>query len=407
MISTDTEGYVRMNREVMNIGRPFLKNSPRGVRLCSEVSFHGETDIFWFEVNDNFAQYLTEDRCDAFVIACLYKAMTNGADIVCDAPVSRSLIYHLNNDVLPVLSDNISGFSLIKVTAEPTDIIFEKPKAAATGWTGGVDCMYTLSQTLNAEEPGMRLTHLLTANNGALESRNNEELLDFMVRRAENGIAKEKGLSVIGVNTNLHIVLDEHYLGVVSYRIPAVVLALQKLFSVYYHSSTYEFARFSFVPEDSAYYEKILMPAFSTENLQFCCSGGEVSRLQKLKELSDFPPAHRYLHPCIHAHQDNCGKCVKCIFTMAGLYAMGTLGRFREAFDVDAFEKDIDRNIAGIIFKKQIQHNAEALALLKEKGLVTKRAEMIARTLNAAQKVADRNNEKLSDLLEDQMVYLS
>ncbi len=339
-------------------------------------------------------------ECDAFVIANLYKAMTHDADIICDAPVSRSLIYKLNNYVIPVLSDNIDIFSLIKVNADSTDVIFPKAKAAGTGWTGGTDCMYTLSKTLHADEPGMKLTHLMNANNGALESDHNEELLDFMVRKAENGIAKEEGLSAIGVNTNLQIVLDEHYLGVVSFRIPAVALALQKLFSVYYHSATYDYARFSFVPENSGYYEMILMPGFSTENLQFYCSGGNVSRLQKLKDLSDFPPAHRYLHPCIYAQRyDNCGKCSKCLRTATGLYALGTLDRFGDVFDLDDFEKNIDRNIANLMFKKKNQHNAEVLALLKKNGLITKRAEILARSLNAAEKVAELNKDRLSDLL--------
>ncbi len=389
-----------MEQKAFRLGAPYLCRSAGGVRLCSDVTMDGDTRTLWIEVSEKYAPYLADDRLDAFAAAFLPTAMRAGADIVCESPVSRRLLYQINHYILPVLSRNIPAYRLISLRAAAADEKLPCAGAAATGWSGGVDCMYTLKNRLHAAESGGRLTHLLIANVGALESDHNEELLRHLVRKAEDGIARETGLRVIGVNSNWDTAFQELYLSTVSFRLPAAVLALQKLFSVYYHSSTYEFSRFAFVEENSAYYEMFLLPHLSTENTVFYSSGGEVSRLEKLRALSDYPPAWRYLHPCIYTAGDNCGRCGKCVRTETALFALGTLDRFEKVFDVAAFERNRDWYIANILAKKSSQHYGETWELLRERGLITRRAEELSRMLSAAQKVVNDNRETLSRKLE-------
>ena len=387
-------------KKVLQIKAPRTVNTENGVSLCADIVIGGRTETVWFEVNCKYAPFLTDDRLDAFVAACLYRAMMMGADIECEAPVSRRLLYQLNNYLLPVLADNIPEFHSIHVIADPADLVFSERNAVATGWTGGVDSMYTFMQMSGDGASDIKLTHLLIANNGALESDDNEELLRNMVANTENGIAREAGLSVIGVNSNLDRVFsDETYLAVAGFRLPAAVLALQKMFSVFFNSAGYEFSRFSFVPNNSAYYEMFIMPNLSTENTVFYSSGGAASRIRKLKELSEYPPAHRYLHPCIYTSETNCGMCGKCVRTEAALYALGTLDRFGEVFDLNAFEKNKDRILAEIISKRKSQHYGEAYTLLRKEGLLTGRAEQIAASMNAAKTVVSRNRERIEELL--------
>ena len=160
--------------------------------------------------------------------------------------------------------------------------------------------MFTLMKSLHAEEQSRRLTHLLITSNGALEDEDNSALLQKLVEEAQAGIAAETGLKVLGVDTNLQEIQSEPFLSVAAFRHSAVTLALQKLFGAFLWSSTYEFARFSFDSNNAHYYELVIYSSFETDTTVHYSAGGAYSRAQKLQMLSDYPPAHKYLHPCIH-----------------------------------------------------------------------------------------------------------
>ena len=390
-----------MTEKCIILGRPRLERSASGVRLCSDVELLGQKHTAWIEVADEYAKYLTDDRLDAFVAAFLPAAMREGADLVCEGPVSRRLLYQVKMYLIPVLSAHMAVYREIAVEAAPTDSPLTSEGAVVTGWTGGVDSMYTLMRSFRQGEPGMQLTHLLIANNGSLESEDNEALLQSMVRRAEDGICQETGLKVIGVNSNLQELLDEPYLAVAGYRLPAVVLALQKLISVFYNSSGYEFSKFTFEAENSAYYEMFLLPHLSTENTVFYSAGGAVRRIDKLRALSDYPLAFRYLHPCVHPGETNCGKCGKCVRTETALFALNTLDRFGEVFDLKAFEDNLDWYVGTVIASRKSQHYGESYVLLREQGRITENQMRYARILEAAKKVAARNKDELLRKMED------
>lgn len=144
---------------------------------------------------------------------------------------------------------------------------------------------------------------------------------------------------------------------------------MQKLFGVFLNSAGYEFQRFSFVPENSAYYELFVLGNLETDNTVFYSSGGQVTRMQKLEELSEFPLAQKYLHPCIYAGDTNCGKCGKCIRTLGALYALGTLDRFAAVFDLDAFEQNKNDYLMDILSKQHKQHYGEVIAEMKRRGI--------------------------------------
>ena len=389
-----------MSNEI-RIGRPYIDEAPDGVRLCAPVLLHGREQTVWFSVAPEYGEYLTDDRADAFVAGIFTTAMRYDADIVCEAPVTRRLLYQLNHYLIPMMAANMGDvFHPIKIQADPTDVKLPCAGAAGTGWSGGVDSMFTLMKSLHAEEPSRRLTYLLITSNGALEGEDNSALLRKLVEKARAGIAAETGLKVLGVDTNLQDIQSELFLSVAAFRHSAVTLALQKLFGVFFWSSTYEFARFAFDPNNSGYYELVIYSSFETDATALYSAGGAYSRAQKLQALSDYPLARKYLHPCIHPLGKNCGRCGKCVRTEAALYALGTLDRFSEVFDTDAFERDRDWYFAQLLANENSQHYGEALVLLRQRGIEpSPEARRMARTLRAAKTVADKNREFLRDKL--------
>ncbi len=336
--------------------------------LYAAVTINGKEDLAWFSVEKEYDAYLTDDRADAFLVGFLTTAMRLGEDIECISPISKRLHYQLTTYLIPSMAANMEIYHPITIHAPLTEVALPCQKAVGTGWTGGVDCMYTLMTHIKAEEPSCKLTHLLIANVGTLESEDNQTLLRLMAEKAKNDIAAEMGLQVISVDSNLHLLQDENYLAVAGFRLPAAVLALQKLFGVFLHSGAYEFSRFSFVQENSAYYELLLLSCYETDTTRFYSTGSQISRIQKLKELSSYPPAQKYLHPCIYAHTENCGKCGKCIRTEAALYALGTLDRFGSAFDLNAFYQNSNDYLFDILLNSHKQHYGEVLDQLKQTG---------------------------------------
>jgi hypothetical protein len=386
-----------MAEKFIRLSAPVKVALDAGVRVCSEYSCGGETGTVWFETGERHAEFLTADRLDAFVAVFLPRAMREGFDILCEAPVSRSLIYQVCHYLIPTLSRNIEEYKNIRLIASPADDLPHGRCAVGTGWTGGVDSMFTVMNTLDCEEKSRRLTHLMIANIGTLEGGDNEKKLHMLVERAENGAARELGLETVWVNSNLDTVLPEPYLAVSDFRLSGAALALQKLFSVFYVSSSFEFASFSFDPNNDAYGEMFLLPMLSTRATQLISSGGAVTRIEKLKRISDFPPASRYLHPCIYATTlQNCGRCGKCVRTETGLYALGTLERFSGVFDLQDFEKHREEHVAKTLAGRKNRHCAEVCELLRERGLVTPRAEKLSRVFESAQKVADRNRDEIT-----------
>lgn len=382
----------------LRIGKPFLRRSSGQVSLCAELIVQTHTEEAWFSVEPEFADYLTDDRADAFVVGFLTTAMRLGEDIVCEAPITRRLYYQITQYLIPAMAANMEIYHPISIHAPVTDAPLPCERAVGTGWTGGVDSMYTLMTHLNPEEPGMKLTHLLVANVGTLESRHNTELLRYMVEKARSGIAQELGLAVVAVDSNIQLLQQENYLAVAAFRLSAAVLALQKLFGVFLHSGAYEFSRFAFAAENSAYYELLPLSCFETDRTVFYSTGSHIARIRKLRELSDFPFAQKYLHPCIYTRRDNCGKCGKCVRTMGALYALGTLDHFGAVFDLEDFYSHKEEHLAAILAKKESQHYGEVLAVMKQRGMeLPPEVQRKARILRAAAIVAKKNLKPKED----------
>lgn len=103
--------------------------------------------------------------------------------------------------------------------------------------------------------------------------------------------------------------------------IAAVFLALQgRLRLAYVPASLDDACAFSW----GSHHE--LTPRFSTRGLAFRHDGGRCTRMRKLELVARHPAALKALQVCWESRSGyNCGTCEKCLRTMAGLEAVGTL----------------------------------------------------------------------------------
>ena len=380
------------------IGKPYIDRKDGWSYLCAKVNIDAQEHTAWFAVESQFEKYLTVERADAFVVSFLTTAMRKGEDIVCEAPLTKRLKYQLSQYLIPTMAATMEIYNSIELTAPTDDTPLGCEGAVATGWTGGADCMYTLLKHIDPYEKSKKLTHLLVAGNGAIESANSRGVLIKMMDNARNTVGKDYGLSVIGIDSNTDLIQKENYLAVAGFRLPAVVLAAQKLFRVFYNSAGYEFSKFFFAQENSAYYELLLVQCFETDSTSFYSAGGSTPRIYKLKELAEFEAARKYLHPCIYPGGKNCGTCGKCVRTQAALYSLGVLDRFGEVFDLELFEKNKDDIFMQIIAKRNSQHYGEVIYMMKKNNIdFPENVKRRARIMSSAMKVVRENREFLKE----------
>lgn len=326
----------------------------------------------WFEVKTEYAPYLTIDRVDAFVIALLTTAMREGRNIVCECPVTRQLLYQINQYLIPMMASNIKEYQYIKVFATAIDNALDCYGAVGTGWTGGVDSLFTIKRNLyEAEESAYRLSHLMITSNGAIEGIDPSDILRKMVEKANRGIVLELGLGMVSIDSNMQNLLPENFRSVVSIRHAAVILTLQKLFSAFLISSSCAFSQATFVEESMGYYEPFVLNYLMTANTVFYSAGSPYTRVQKLRQLSAIPLAEKYLHPCIYALKDsNCGECGKCVRTQTALYALGTLDHFSKVFDIEQFMKKKDLYLAQVMVQEKWRPScAEIMDLVRKQRI--------------------------------------
>ena len=347
------------------IGKSYLERTGGTSRLCADLTIGERRTTLWFGVDGTQEAYLALGRADAFVMALLPGAMRGGHEIVCQDPMSERLHHQLVNALIPTLAFAGELYRPIKITAPLTAEKLTNRGAVGTGFSGGVDSLYTImSHGADSELP---LTHIAVFNNGHIWEKDVFQTLCRYARR----FAEEQGLTMTAVDSNIHDALGERFLDVQSFRNIACALALGRLFSVYLLSSAYDAAHFKLNFRDTPYFDLLTARCVSTEALAFYHSGEEVTRAEKLAALSEWEPSWRWLHPCFRNGIDrpNCGHCKKCVRDMTTLYALGRLERYQRVWDVKNYIQHLPQRLGVLLAYSDGHLYGDAIQLLKARNI--------------------------------------
>ena len=123
----------------LKIGKPYIKKAQGGTRLCSIISDNGNDYEMWFEVDDDYSEYLCYERADAFLIAILPYAMEKSLGIYVEGEVSEQLYYQINTLFIPSLSKFTPGYNKIKIDTRLNNLSFQSANGVGTGLSCGVD----------------------------------------------------------------------------------------------------------------------------------------------------------------------------------------------------------------------------------------------------------------------------
>ncbi len=363
------------------IGKPYIEDHGEYVRLCSDIEFNDKKQQLYYETEKEYADYLTVELSDAFVVTLLLLAMQNGADIVCRGAVSERLHYQLTNYLLPVITDNIKQYQKIRIEAETKCLHFNGP-AVGTGLSCGVDSFYTVYKNLEHPEGSeLRLTHLCFFNAGNNGGRGGDVARTVFQNRREHfrKAAEEVGLKFLSCDCNINEFLQQNHLATHTFRTLSMPLALQKLFHLYYFSSGFYATDFKVEFSHLAHYDILTLPILSNENIRFCPVGNETTRMGKVEYIADFPVVQKYLHVCLDNKNTedvkNCSRCSKCKRTMLELFLLDKLDAYKNVFDTGYFYENREQIIQWAMNEGYGADASvdmpEIFAMLKEKGYIT------------------------------------
>ena len=130
---------------MITIKQPFVTVRDGKARLSADLDVDGLKTQLWFEVDEEYEEYLLYERIDAFVLGLMHEVIRKNHDIVSEAPMTRRLYFQLTNQFLPAYFKlNGGGFKIRCPVAEEV----AHPKggvAIGTGVSCGVDSLHVFA----------------------------------------------------------------------------------------------------------------------------------------------------------------------------------------------------------------------------------------------------------------------
>ena len=323
-------------------------NTPSSITAI--LSIKEQQDEINAEVSENVNQYLTTDRCDAFIMGLLYFAMSHGYDFESQIPISEELYYNLENHFIDALAHNGSGLHRTMLFMPTIPAPSHTGNIVATGISCGVDCLYTIHMHENIQIPDYRITHLGFYNVGSHQTGSSNEHDNQLYKgryQLCKSFAEEYGYTFYTLKSNIHEFIDKYggysHVNNHSYMAAYSILLLQKGISRYYYSAGYPYTDFRVNKThkgeelDSAMYDLLTFYTISGKNIKVYLAGGNIKRIDKTKILCNYPPAFKYLNVCVREAQND-STCFKCIRTMLSIDAVGKIDNFKNVFDVSYYK---------------------------------------------------------------------
>lgn len=371
--------------ESPQITRYITVDSKKLARLETTIRFEDYKKKVFVEVEDEWADYLCSERSDAFVLLVLPMALRRGFDIYTDTPITENLLHNINEILIPHLVMGDSKCNDIKVHA-PTESKMIGGEAVGTGISCGVDSTYVLKEYTNNKYKNLQISHLFIGSlSKELWDYSSDDNLYTWSNKHKNQmqrfefVSQELGLPVIKVFTNfVHAIAHNGKLGKIKhsythhYITMAAVLALKKLWKVYFFASAQPFTDFKLsenLSDDTAAYELLLMHVFSVNDFTCYCGGVKSSRVQKTKELAEFDLAKKILHPCQTQKKKNCSlpSCDKCLRGLLALDYFDKLDSMSAVFDIELYRNNRIDYFVRLVKRKNNKFLHELYILMSEK----------------------------------------
>lgn len=338
---------------------------------------NGSNDRLWYEISDDWSEYLSTDCGDAFFVVLVLLAHYQGQDISFTTPVSTRLYYGVTEILLPGLQVIDPELPAINITADTKDFSF-KPTEIGTALSLGVDSFHAVASSFDTPYP---VTHLTLFNSGAFGDYGGDVSRSLFQQTTESvsKAAEEIGLPLITVDSNLSEIISKPFLNTHSLRNLSFALLFPSLFQKFYYASAYPTSEFYLDKSliDAAYYDLLTSKALCTESFEVMIAGLHDERIDKIATVASFEPSKHHLNVCILADSNefldrsedqviNCSKCFKCVKTMVAMDAIGVLDEYSNVFDLDLYHMERLKHLGRIIYDAKKLKSSHAVEILRE-----------------------------------------
>lgn len=328
------------------------------VRLEADINFvdvnvKAPAETLWFEIDASYGGMLVDDTYDPFVLVALWQAMFDKTDLKIHGNVSKKLFKNLTWYAQKILCDFSSDLAPVKIFVDGFAPTEATGTLIGTGISCGVDSFSTIYDRFVCEDdPDYKINALFFFNcgsHGDFGSSDTEKVFKSRVIRS-SAVAKELSLPLVVVDTNLHAFRNEDDRGNVLFlAFYSCAFALQNAIRRYYIPSGYGYNEIKRNGVTSKHYdlagfgESFFVPLIQTERTELIVDGCQYRRVDKIKKLSDWEIARKYLNVCLKQRGDdstNCGRCSKCLRTLLPLEILGKLDAFAEIFDIEHYKTE-------------------------------------------------------------------
>jgi hypothetical protein len=320
------------------IHQPETETAQGKVTISAKIEFdhpgYRGPDRLWVKYPEEYAQWLT-GRADGFLVALFLMGMYFGEDIEVRGEVSPLLAYNLpvvlrlHHQIRPKLFNQIEiKYSSIK-TLESRD---GDHWGVGTSYSGGIDSSYTLNTHLPENQPiqSAQVTHGFFLH-GFDIFLNQAEYYNRMLK-IYSSLFDRLDLNLIPVSTNVYSFYQFHIDWSIAYSPPLIGTAMQveRLLHRFYKPSGRPMMSgiSAGLPETATATDHLL----STENLQVILDDPSVNRLDKIREIHDWPEIRETLRVCGTPIKPvghiNCCSCAKCILNMTYFELLGNPNKF-------------------------------------------------------------------------------
>lgn len=336
------------------IGKPYIEEDDEYTYLKSKMSYNGNYETLWYKTRKDYGKYFCTERSDSFVIALLLFAMSKGEDIKTEEPISSRLYSNLVNNLIITLSKTHTEYHKINIFSDVSKDELYNEGRVGTGISCGVDSLQTIYQyTSNNCPENLKvntLTMLNMGSHGDFGGEKARELYEKRMKRSEQ-FAKNNKFDFIMIDSNISEYIKMSFVETHTFRNMSAILAIQKLFKVYYYASGIPIWDFEISKKDPAYYDIYTLNMLSNENITFYSTGMSFTRLEKIDQITNYKLSYNTLNVCFNEDK-NCGKCEKCVRTLLALEALKKIDLYKNVFDLDAYKKRKYKNYTILMHQK-------------------------------------------------------
>ena len=299
-----------------------------------ELATHLEhfPDRLWFKLPEEYLDYLT-DRSDAFLTALIIPMMYLGEDVEVRGRVSPRLASNIESIQHTQKQFHPNLYKIVDIDYRHLERmpIHVAPGGVATAFSGGIDSSYTLWKNLpeNQTDVGMQVTHGIFVHGFDILLNNKPLYLSFYQEFKK--IFEHYNIQLLQLRTNCYQFTEFRIPWPQAFNFPLISAAM--IFG--------RLLRKFYLPAGDEIVAEIVMkpdvfndPRVATETFETVLFAPDLQRIDKLKQMADWPVIQTHLRVCSKLVKDtthaNCQQCTKCLNTLIYLELLGIRKRFKE-----------------------------------------------------------------------------